>query len=160
MENVQAAPMPELGGYGMSRLLLNNRSIARDDGVGEEQNRVRSFVFGRRRQPAENLGRYIEWCVLENPVWSGAILASGGRKPGTERRRGRTKGSWHGWVGGETYRHALDVQGLPSDFLEGDTFTAKGKFRVVGNGVPLPMGRAVAKAVKRAMGYELTEQSA
>ena len=29
--------------------------------------------------------------------------------------------------------------------------------QVIGNGVPLPMGRAVARAVKRAMGYEFAE---
>ena len=31
---------------------------------------------------------------------------------------------------------------------------------VIGNGVPLPMGRAVAKAVKRALGIDATEAAA
>jgi len=54
----------------------------------------------------------------------------------------------------------LPAQGLPADFLEDAPFTIAGKIRVVGNGVPLPMGRAIAKAVKRAMGYELEKASA
>jgi DNA (cytosine-5)-methyltransferase 1 len=45
----------------------------------------------------------------------------------------------------------LPAQGLPPDFLEDAPFTLEGKIRVVGNGVPLPMGRAVAEAVKRAL---------
>jgi DNA (cytosine-5)-methyltransferase 1 len=47
------------------------------------------------------------------------------------------------------------LQGLPEDFLDLAPFTVHGKRKVVGNGVPLPMGRAVAKAVKRAIGLEL-----
>ncbi len=151
MENVPAAPTPMVGGYGMRRLVLNNRDIANEDGIGAEQNRERAFVFGVRGMSPLALENHIDWAVLENPVWSGAILATGGRKPGTERKRGRTRGSWHGWVGGATFRHALEVQGLPPDFLADDTFTAKGKFRMVGNGVPLPMGRAIARAVKQAL---------
>jgi site-specific DNA-cytosine methylase len=43
------------------------------------------------------------------------------------------------------------LQGLPADFLEDAPFTCDGKHRVIGNGVPLPMGRAIAKAVKEAL---------
>jgi DNA (cytosine-5)-methyltransferase 1 len=46
------------------------------------------------------------------------------------------------------------LQGLPEDFLEHAPFTADGKRQIIANGVPIPMGRAIAKAVKRAMGYE------
>jgi site-specific DNA-cytosine methylase len=52
------------------------------------------------------------------------------------------------------------LQGLPEDFLEDAPFTADGKRQIIANGVPLPMGRAIAKAVKRAMGYDLAEASA
>ena len=51
-------------------------------------------------------------------------------------------------------------QGLPEDFLADAPFTVEGKVRVVGNGVPLPMGRAVALAVKRAVYPELCEATA
>ena len=43
------------------------------------------------------------------------------------------------------------LQGLPEDFLAEAPFTAQGKRKVLGNGVPLPMGRAVAEAVTRAL---------
>ena len=39
-----------------------------------------------------------------------------------------------------------ELQGLPDDF-ELSTFTVEGATKVVGNGVPLPMGRAIAKAI-------------
>lgn len=37
------------------------------------------------------------------------------------------------------------------DFLADAPFTMKAKREAVGNGVPLPLGRAVAKAVKKAL---------
>lgn len=46
---------------------------------------------------------------------------------------------------------ACELQGLPRDFLEDAPFTAAGKLKLVANGVPLMMGRAVAAAVRRAM---------
>ncbi len=46
---------------------------------------------------------------------------------------------------------AAELQGLPGDFLDDAPFTAQGKLKAIANGVPLPMGRAVAKAVKAAL---------
>jgi DNA (cytosine-5)-methyltransferase 1 len=46
---------------------------------------------------------------------------------------------------------ACELQGLPRDFLEHAPFTKEGKLKVVANGVPLPMGRAIARAVKAAL---------
>lgn len=45
----------------------------------------------------------------------------------------------------------LRRQGLPPDFLADSPLTVAGKIKVVGNGVPLAMGRAVATAVARAI---------
>ena len=44
-----------------------------------------------------------------------------------------------------------ELQGLPDGFLSEAPFTAHGKRKVIGNGVPLPMGRAVAQAVRVAI---------
>ncbi len=44
------------------------------------------------------------------------------------------------------------LQGLPDDFLADAPFTVAGKIHVIGNGVPLAMGRAVVRAVKLAIG--------
>lgn len=51
----------------------------------------------------------------------------------------------------------LDLQGFPREMLDDQPFTVGAAKQMVGNGVPLPMGRAVAAAVARAMGYELTK---
>lgn len=44
-----------------------------------------------------------------------------------------------------------EAQGLPRDFTDGMPFTKHGKQLVIGNGVPMAMGRVVADAVLRAM---------
>lgn len=41
------------------------------------------------------------------------------------------------------------LQGLPEDFLDDAPFTKFGKRKVIGNGVPLPLGRAIAAAVRK-----------
>jgi DNA (cytosine-5)-methyltransferase 1 len=46
------------------------------------------------------------------------------------------------------------LQGLPEDFADELPFTTHGKRKVIGNGVPLTLGRPIARAVKRAMGKE------
>jgi len=50
---------------------------------------------------------------------------------------------------------ACRLQGLPENFFEHSPFTAEAKLKAVANGVPLPMGRAIAKAVKAAVGLEV-----
>lgn len=50
-----------------------------------------------------------------------------------------------------SFEESLRLQGLPPDFLKDAPFTMGGKRMVIGNGVPLQMGRAIAKAVKRAI---------
>lgn len=47
------------------------------------------------------------------------------------------------------FRRLCRLQGLPSDF-DLEPFTVAAKCKAVGNGVPLPMGRAIARAVKEA----------
>jgi len=62
------------------------------------------------------------------------------------------KGGKKNFGAGGRYRlaDALGLQGLPEDFLDHAPFTAEGKLKAVANGVPLPMGRAIARAVKEA----------
>lgn len=45
----------------------------------------------------------------------------------------------------------LRRQGFPGSLLDHAPFTAEGKRSVVGNGVPLPLGREIARAVVRAL---------
>lgn len=69
----------------------------------------------------------------------------------------------HGGQNSKQYVYSLEdaceLQGLPRDFLADAPFTKAGKLQAVANGVPLPMGRAIARAVWRAMGYPLPAEA-
>jgi DNA (cytosine-5)-methyltransferase 1 len=137
MENVpgvpaEAEPMP--AEYQITTLMLNNRWLPETT----PQNRLRKFWFGHQTR-AINLAAYIEVALFEPVEWESTVLASGTRTP----RHGRKR---------EDYRleDFLALQGLPENFLEDAPFTVAGKKRVLGNGVSLPMGRAIARAVMTA----------
>ena len=49
------------------------------------------------------------------------------------------------------WQRMLELQGLPPDFLEHAPLTVEGKRKAVANGVPLPLGRAIARAVRDAI---------
>ena len=87
---------------------------------------------------------------LEPMHWAPAVAASGGVKPGTPPDR-KTRLRYMGWKTAEALAESIRLQGLPDGFLDKAPFTLEGKHRVIGNGVPLPMGRAIAKAVKAAL---------
>lgn len=134
-ENVPGAPPLTIAGYLTWRGSLDNR-----DDCGGVQRRRRIFDFGTR------VGAPLpfEWwrpavpCELIPTVTANATVWKDGRAFGDKSER--------------YYRDVmLPAQGLPPDFLEKAPFTVAGKIRVVGNGVPLPMGRAIARAVKQAL---------
>ena len=53
----------------------------------------------------------------------------------------------------EVFFDLCKMQGLPDGFdLPG--FTVEQKCKAVGNGVPLPMGRSIARAVKEAIEHQ------
>lgn len=60
-------------------------------------------------------------------------------------------GGHRGSPGHYTLAEMLELQGLPPSFLDHVPFTMQGKRKAIGNGVPQAMGRALAKAIKRAM---------
>jgi site-specific DNA-cytosine methylase len=45
----------------------------------------------------------------------------------------------------------LRLQGLPEDWLKHQPWTQAAKRKMVGNGVPIPMGRALAQAIQKAL---------
>lgn len=153
MENVPEAPAPETGGYYLVDRLLNNRWL------GEEQNRKRRFTFGTRWElDLERFSFGSDFPVFENIDYSPACTAQGGGRgisvaiggsgkrkvmPKSDRTKSnRTKSN---------FTQMLRLQGLPDGFLSQAPFTVAGKVKCVGNGVPIPMGRVVARAVKRAV---------
>lgn len=224
-ENVLRAPIPHPAGlrYAVSDFTICNSSIEGEDGLGQEQERVRRFTFGVRGEgPAPCLLRWIPRAALRLPaqlrsgtmlgepvdnspeakrrtrvtgiVYDEVRLGDGGKAtrgrvpaviadPGSENRPGRTRvpplsgenGVKHetrrGHVGavshdatvgkrdqarGKVYERRtiaemLRLQGLPPDMLDEQPFTAKAARKMVANGVPMPLGRAVARAVRMAL---------
>lgn len=150
MENVPAAPEPAVAGYGV------HRQLVRDVWVGGETKRMRAISYGSRA--GEKL--HLETLALHTIDAAPAVLATGGRRAvpiaiggsGKPKRSARSALVNYGCYNSrDSFKAMVRLQGLPDGFLEDAPFTADGKSRVVGNGVPLPMGRAVARAVKAAI---------
>lgn len=174
MENVPEAPLAVVEGYVVRPLLLNNRW------VGAEQHRERRFCFGTR--DGRTLDISPDVAIFEAPLTELAVTASrpesvpvrlqrapGGGHVLKRRLRPATLVAGHGnppsrCDGGEGQTRSLAetcrLQGLPEDFLEDAPFTVHGKRQVIGNGVPLPMGRAIARAVRQAMSTAMAEEAA
>jgi DNA (cytosine-5)-methyltransferase 1 len=152
MENVPAAPEPSVPGYVVRSILYNNRW------AGGEQNRQRRFSFGTRD------GRELqpEMVALEAAEWAPAVLASGTYrstpvKIGGSGKVKRTAIAAADVASRRGVIEALRLQGLPADFFAHSPFTIVGQQCVLGNGVPLPMGRAIARAVRAARGLPAVE---
>lgn len=125
MENVAGVPDFKIKGYTWQRIDLHAAQF------GIPQNRLRHFQFGSRHNKA---------IVLDRPPVRRQNL-----KPcvlATDGTRGSSKPDWQEFV---------QLQGLPADFkLDARVFTLAGRYRMVGNGVPVPMGYALATAIQHA----------
>lgn len=149
MENVPDAPTPMVTSYGTVR------RIVRDVWVGGMTDRQRAFTFGRRFKDGKpGPAFHIDTLALHAIDAEPAALASGGDRPvpvqvGNRRKTAALANL--GYKNGTQLADHLRRQGLPPDFLADSPLTIVGKLKVVGNGVPLAMGRAVAAAVKRSV---------
>lgn len=120
LENVPAAPDLRVSGYSFQRVDVD----ARD--VGLEQRRLRHFQFGHAKRFALCLPR-----------------------PGSRRDRPgepTCMASEARRVGRRSWSRFCQLQGLPGDF-QLPSFTLAAKYAAVGNGVPLPVGRALARGI-------------
>lgn len=165
MENVPHAPEPVVPGYGVSSGILNNRWY------GGEQNRERRFSFGLRGAAPLPLNVSEGIAALEHPNWERAVVATSSKegalaksqqelRDGISPRLKRAASVLPGQSPRRSVERCAELQGLPLDFLKDAPFTAAGKYEVIGNGVPLPMGRTIARAVWRAVYGERVEVSA
>lgn len=158
MENVPQAPAPFLSGY------VKTRELTRDVWVGGLTARMRAFTFGMRDDAAEDVekrvaGWQIETLALHPIEPEHSALASGGGRPvpvavgGSGKRKISAKSALknYGYKNADQWTDHLRKQGLPSDFLKDAPFTVVGKIEAVGNGVPMAMGRAVARATLQAV---------
>ncbi len=118
VENVDRVPDLRVPGYSVQRFDLNAREC------GMPQSRRRHFQFGSR----EGLVLVPERSKPSGPI-ARIALASEGR---SARRRG-----WAEFCG---------LQGLPPLELPGMSIAAR--YQAVGNGVPIPMARVVARAIR------------
>lgn len=153
MENVEGAPVPCVEGY------LGHPRLLRDDWVGGATTRLRRFTFGcREPRPwhieelalhSAELGHAVVGDSRPVPVALNAVSSNGKRKRTLVVHGGHTEPFDRPRL---SVQDMLDLQGAPRDLLGDAPFTEHGKRQMIGNGVPLPMGRAVAKAVKRALG--------
>lgn len=147
MENIVQAPTPNVPRY-------NPKSVRIDDaGVGGLTRRIRQFTFGAR---GLERARFHVTPVALQTVYEPARAVTGDCRQWTasQQQASRKKGGGvlpHTGPRLSTARMA-ELQGLPSDFFTHSPFTELSKRLMLGNGVPLSMGRAVAKAVKRAIG--------
>lgn len=159
MENVPEAPEPVVPSYVVRAHLI------RDVWVGGETTRLRRFSFGSNHFAANSF--HVETLALHRPDPEPAALAAGSARAVPVARRGgagkilkRTAAANLGYQNRQTLDASIRAQGLPAGFLDDAPFTIAGKCKVVGNGVPLPMGRAIAKAVKAAMYPQLEQRGA
>ena len=136
MENVPNAPTPTINGYITSSTVVNNRWF------GAEQQRRRKFVFGISESTYGTKPPKLDFptTALYHIDTAPTVLANGQihHNRGRENRLKTTR---------INVKESLRLQGLPADFLDHAPFTKEGKQKVIGNGVPLPTGRAVAQAV-------------
>jgi DNA (cytosine-5)-methyltransferase 1 len=162
MENHPRAPLPDVQGYGITDRVFNNRWC------GSEQNRVRRFSFGLRGYA--NLAARLRFApigeALEPVAWEPAVTSTaGGRRAkavldASGRVRGKQGSADHHRLRGRSIERMAELQGLPAGFLAEVPFTDAAKREVIGNGVPLPMGRAIARAVRQALGLPQSEATA
>ncbi|HZX32666.1 MAG TPA: DNA cytosine methyltransferase, partial [Rhodocyclaceae bacterium] len=131
MENVAGVPTLEIPGYSHQRIDINAAEC------GLKQNRLRHFQFGHRDGHVITVERLPAVREVEP-----CCTASEGTQ--TDRR---------------TWADFCELQGLPRDF-ELSQFTQSGRYRAVGNGVPVPMARMMARAIAQARplaGFRLCE---
>lgn len=157
MENVPGVPLdcwPRPIGFHVSTFILNNRWVPDTT----PQNRNRRFWFGHRSCEI-NLVKFLDVVVFEPLEWEYAVTAAGsgggapipvrlnsGGKLKTALRQPKSRS------GNRSISDYLRLQGLPEDFFgEKTPFTVAGQKRMIGNGIPLPMGKAVVMALTRAL---------
>lgn len=142
MENVPTATDPVVPGYAVTKVRVSNLDVpsATHGFIGQEARRRRCFWFGSWRWPHPRF--YVERSPLRVPKEEikTAVMAGHGPSIG-QRRNGITT---------LPLKEAARLQGLDPELLDALPYTAERLRRLIGNGVPIPLARAVARGVIRA----------
>jgi DNA (cytosine-5)-methyltransferase 1 len=144
MENVERAPKPSINGYQVSDLVLDNRWL------GEEQSRRRRFSFGS----ADGRELVIDGLVvLENIAYEPAVVSTTGYLLGNGGAYLKSKAAVARCTASRKrpVERLCELQGVDRGFFQDSPFTVGGKRKAIANAVPMEMGRALARAIKRAM---------
>lgn len=142
MENVPAAPDPQVRSYQVASTIVNNRWL------GEEQSRKRKFWFGTHYDRPLRVDGFV---ALEHSRFAQTVTACHAGE-----RRVHGKKSTGGKITRYSVEEAIRLQGFPADFFgPRSPLRRDAQLKVMAEGVPLPMGRAVARAVKRALGLDV-----
>jgi DNA (cytosine-5)-methyltransferase 1 len=128
-----------------------------DSGIAyEEVRRTQSILADGRRVPVKvgGSGRLRRSVTADSRMGSvGTRVRGGGRvlPHGQGRDRVFAGGNLPGMGSVLPIEDACEAMGLPREFTKEMPFTMQGKRSLIGNGVPVAMGRAIARAVKRAV---------
>jgi len=138
MENVPKAPEPAVQGFGRFSELVSNRDL------GELQDRTRRITLGVKGCgellviPKTDQPRCYEPAVVADSRPVSIKVGGSGKVKASHTTRKRSIGD------------CCELQGLPRDYMDGTPFTASAARKAIANGVPIPMGRAIARAVRKA----------
>jgi len=148
MENVREAPTPAIDGYFIQTFWLNSRWF------GSIQHRERRFTFGSKRKCSLNL----EVVLFEVNQWTQAVTGDCRAQPVRLLKGGKPKTVLasdnpcnKNKEGKRDYRSIEDnceLQGLPNDFTKDMPFLKSAKYELIGNGIPLSVGKAFARAIR------------
>lgn len=145
MENVPTATKPKVAGYKIVEKQVQALDVPSEEGwVGAEARRSRCFWFGARyRSGLPTTKFFVERAVLRVPKTQikSAVLAGHGPAIG-QRRNGITT---------LPLAEAARLQGVDPALLPHLPYTAERLRRLLGNGVPVALGRAVARGVIRVL---------
>ena len=163
-ENVPRAPELQPLGYDVRSFLLDHSTLDSGDGTGHEQMRRRGFWFGVRGGECPELRQWIDFALFELPGATQAVSGDTRSVPVKLGGSGKVKvTACHGSHGQEqssrnqqdfprrTLAEMCELQGLPPDWLKHQPWTMQAKRKMIGNGVPIPMARALARAVWKAL---------
>jgi len=175
-ENVPKAPDVKPAGYDVRTFLFDNWAS-----LGEEQQRRRRFWFGVREGECPELRKFIKYAleipgdpiqaVTHRPDAVPVKLGGSGKVKRTAVQGGHDATPGNRWkkqavaamcdghrtdkvgncVARYTLAEMLELQGLPPTFLDHCPFTVQGKRKAIGNGVAVPTGRALARAIRLAL---------